>query len=465
MQSMFLLAILIIAVSGLIAYIGDWVGRKMGRKRLSLFGLRPRHTAIVISVGSGMFIALLTLVAAFAVSEGVRRAFFTPLDQVIAELAAQKHAVSAIRRELADTRTHAAETTAQLARKADELTTTETRLTHAMSRQRGITRDLATAQLHLRQVNERLIVSQRQLSAAQGEYERVHAGLETSKGRLVQVTQHLLKLETDRLRLEASRETLATQVVDLTERVQVYGEFARGSFSPPVLTAGQEIVSGLVPARASQPQRVQRLRQLLGAAESIVRQQCPELPATATAMLFLGGMDPRLTRLTRDEAIDRLAERVGASSTDEVIVRVTPTNNVTSSGPALIAVPQVELIPNWAVYPARSDIAHVDLPQAATLTRAEVLGILVDDLLRGRVPTALRANGMVMLTRRFDASHPDKIPESAWSLISWAELLTVTDQVRDARTPVRVVARTRTAATRFSPVDLYLEVVPERDAR
>ncbi len=76
MSSMFFLTLIIVFVSGLIAYIGDWIGRKMGRKRLSLFGLRPRYTAIVISIGMGMLIAALTLTATFAVNKHVREAFY-----------------------------------------------------------------------------------------------------------------------------------------------------------------------------------------------------------------------------------------------------------------------------------------------------------------------------------------------------------------------------------------------------
>ncbi|NIO64040.1 MAG: DUF3084 domain-containing protein, partial [Gammaproteobacteria bacterium] len=59
-----LLIVALVLVSGLIAYIGDIVGRRMGRKRLSLFGMRPRHTAIAVSVAAGMLITVITLLVA-----------------------------------------------------------------------------------------------------------------------------------------------------------------------------------------------------------------------------------------------------------------------------------------------------------------------------------------------------------------------------------------------------------------
>ncbi len=56
-------AIVLVLVSGFIAYFGDLLGRRMGKKRLTLFGLRPRHTAIVVTTITGMIIAGLAIAA------------------------------------------------------------------------------------------------------------------------------------------------------------------------------------------------------------------------------------------------------------------------------------------------------------------------------------------------------------------------------------------------------------------
>ena len=53
------LVILTIAVgAGAIAYIGDRVGHQVGRKRLTLFGLRPKYTSTIVAVATGVMIAL-----------------------------------------------------------------------------------------------------------------------------------------------------------------------------------------------------------------------------------------------------------------------------------------------------------------------------------------------------------------------------------------------------------------------
>ena len=63
-------------VAGLIAYIGDRVGHQVGRRRLTLFGLRPKYTSTVVAVGTGMLIALGVSIIAIVGSRQVQEAFF-----------------------------------------------------------------------------------------------------------------------------------------------------------------------------------------------------------------------------------------------------------------------------------------------------------------------------------------------------------------------------------------------------
>jgi hypothetical protein len=80
------LILFIVALAGVIAYIGDRVGHQIGRKRLTLFNIRPRYTSTIIAVGTGMIIALvITLIAIFA-SNQVQTAFFR-LSEINAEIA------------------------------------------------------------------------------------------------------------------------------------------------------------------------------------------------------------------------------------------------------------------------------------------------------------------------------------------------------------------------------------------
>src|SRR5713226_5880971 len=79
-----LLIPVLIALSGGIALVGNAVGRGIGRRRLSLFGLRPRYTAQLITVVTGMLITLLTLVVILLISAQARVALFR-LNEVLQE--------------------------------------------------------------------------------------------------------------------------------------------------------------------------------------------------------------------------------------------------------------------------------------------------------------------------------------------------------------------------------------------
>lgn len=81
----------IIVVAGLIAYLGDRVGHQVGRKRLSLFGLRPRYTSTIVAVATGMMIALVVTLTALLASNYARAAFFhlSDINNRINELQSQ----------------------------------------------------------------------------------------------------------------------------------------------------------------------------------------------------------------------------------------------------------------------------------------------------------------------------------------------------------------------------------------
>jgi uncharacterized protein (DUF3084 family) len=56
-----ILIALLVILSGIIAYVGDWLGSYVGKKRLSLFGTRPKRTGKIIGIGAGIAIMLVTL--------------------------------------------------------------------------------------------------------------------------------------------------------------------------------------------------------------------------------------------------------------------------------------------------------------------------------------------------------------------------------------------------------------------
>jgi uncharacterized protein (DUF3084 family) len=82
----------VVVLAGIIAYIGDRVGHLVGRRRMTLFGLRPRYTSTLFAVGFGMLISLLAVGVLLAVSQDARQALFSiqRLNQQIANLTSER---------------------------------------------------------------------------------------------------------------------------------------------------------------------------------------------------------------------------------------------------------------------------------------------------------------------------------------------------------------------------------------
>lgn len=68
--------LILIAMGGLIAFLGDRIGSKVGKKRMTLFGLRPKYTSVIVTIISGILISFFTIAVLAVVNENVRVALF-----------------------------------------------------------------------------------------------------------------------------------------------------------------------------------------------------------------------------------------------------------------------------------------------------------------------------------------------------------------------------------------------------
>lgn len=84
MEGISLIAVIAV-MGGVIAYIGDELGSKIGKKRISVFDLRPKHTSILMTIVTGMLIAALTIATMSYLSNDVRTALFG-MEQLKTEL-------------------------------------------------------------------------------------------------------------------------------------------------------------------------------------------------------------------------------------------------------------------------------------------------------------------------------------------------------------------------------------------
>ncbi len=71
-----LLILAVLVLGGVIATLGDRIGSKIGKARLSLFNLRPKKTAVLVTIFTGVMISGVSTTLILLVSEQARVAFF-----------------------------------------------------------------------------------------------------------------------------------------------------------------------------------------------------------------------------------------------------------------------------------------------------------------------------------------------------------------------------------------------------
>ena len=89
----------LLLIGGVIAILGDYIGRLIGRRRLTIFNLRPRHTAFAITVLTGVLIVFATLGIMLAVSQDARTALFG-LEELRKDLAEKSQLLEKTKDEL-----------------------------------------------------------------------------------------------------------------------------------------------------------------------------------------------------------------------------------------------------------------------------------------------------------------------------------------------------------------------------
>ena len=98
MDGIYLILVMIVT-GGAIAFIGDKLGTKIGKKRLSIFGLRPRHTSMIVTVLTGGLITALSIGFMALISQNVRTALFG-MDELRATMTSTLEELDAATEEL-----------------------------------------------------------------------------------------------------------------------------------------------------------------------------------------------------------------------------------------------------------------------------------------------------------------------------------------------------------------------------
>lgn len=212
--------IAVIAImGGLIAFLGDKIGSKVGKKRIRLFGLRPHNTSILVTVITGILIAAATIGITAILSNNVRTALFgmeklkVEMKQLTDEIQSKNHFLEMNKKLLASK-------TAELTSLSGEVEETRLQLNDAQLQQQIMAGKLESAEKAFKKAQENLNKSQDEIKSLE----------ETKK----ELTTYITNLEDVRKRLEES-------VISLREGEVVFrvGQVLSGAIVKPGLMAEQ----------------------------------------------------------------------------------------------------------------------------------------------------------------------------------------------------------------------------------
>lgn len=442
---------LVILLGGAIAFFADWLGRTLGKKRLHLGRIRPRHVAAGATVIAGILIPLITVLVVSAASVDVRkwilegrsairetqelRQLRDSLRAEIAkqqdELAQRQELLDRQRKELASVqaeRDKLVAQTAELRGRLESLQGTIRDLNGRLASLRGTLanlrqdietaeRDLAVAhrnfetqQANNRDLIERNITLEQENLRFEREVARLQTQIETVQNSLQELSAEQTRLmaenEEDQKRFEEERRKLELELAQaqgsLTamrqevaqlerDRAALFGTFEKSRNEPMIFQKGEEVARLAVPASLSRPEAVNALTRLLRTARIAAERR----GAVGSDRFPSAGLMPRLSGnriLTREELEASAVSRIVGIG-EETLVVATSTINAFRGEPVSL---DLALFRNPVVFRQGEVVAETVISPG---TENEVLE-QISALLRGSVTERARQAGMIPVQGR-----------------------------------------------------------------
>jgi len=211
MTSGYVLILAILILGGIIATLGDRIGTKVGKARLSLFNLRPRRTATLVTIITGSLISASTLGILFATSQQLRTGIFE-LDSIERKLKSSRTEITELNQQK-DTTTKALEVSrTQQAKVQRDLAATTQNLNQATLR-----RDRLAGRL--RQTRGDLSTVQSELGDVLEQGEKLQQEITQIRQERQELLQQRDQVRADLQQLQAGTESLRQQLGDRDQQI------------------------------------------------------------------------------------------------------------------------------------------------------------------------------------------------------------------------------------------------------
>lgn len=488
--TMFLIFLLLIAFGGLLAYEGDLLGRRLGKRRLTLFGLRPRHTAVLITTLTGCFIVALT-VASVTVANEAFREWITRGDRILIALRQNEKRNLRLQEILSHLQHRYDQEQAKYNRKVAQLQDLERTLQQKITELRQKEQALAQAESKLKLERKQVVAlrgernrlqsqianaSQRieSLKARQEELRHEIAFLErqnqTYQERNTELAQRNVELERHNRELEQRNGALQTQNAEYhrqneqirrenealqqaaatlrQEYEEAYVEWSTLRKRAVIFHAGEEVLRrSIQPGRS--PTLIRReIRQMMEEAAHLAEQR-GAAPQADGKVFFIP--EKRLrgsqVRITEEESIEAVVQEIYQAKEPVVVVLVSLINVV--EGEPVRA--ELRLFRDRQVFAGGEEIASTVLeckPSSQVLTG--LLRFLKQDIRQAAIQAGL--------IPRLDPITRDP----AVGEIGGEQLLSLLQRLSHCGTRARIIARAERDIRASEPLQLRFEIKPMR---
>ncbi|BCL35949.1 DUF3084 domain-containing protein [Nostoc sp. MS1] len=196
MTTGYILIAAILILGGVIATVGDRIGTRVGKARLSLFNLRPKNTAVLVTIITGGLISATTLAILFLADEGLRKGVF----------------------ELEDIQK-------DLRQKREQLKVAEAQKSQVEAERNKVNQELEITRSDKRQVETQRDEAKKEKLKAQQDLAQTQAQFQRTQSRLGQVVTQYQKAIAELQNVYNQRQALQAAVEQLkTERQKLYAE-------------------------------------------------------------------------------------------------------------------------------------------------------------------------------------------------------------------------------------------------
>ena len=398
-----------VGVCGFIAYWGDVLGRRMGKRRLTLFGLRPRYTAIVTTTITGMLIAILTIASLAVINKEFRQIILRG-HQIIREYDKAKRDYDRAVSNLVSQRTITKKATeeAQAAMKKGDL----------------LAQEIARIDANLKKLRAQLSQSKTDLARTEKELRSAQVNLHATKAELADKTDQV-----QRQRSAIERQTEAIQELE-DKRAKLnedwaasYSELRAGTI---IFRPNQDIARQVIQCAQSKNEIRGELFALLDEASKVAEAEGAKVGNNGRAIRIRPVMFEGESRIhTEAEILGTIVDAIYSGS-GSVIARVYAFTNSFEGEQTVV---DCQPIANRLIYLVGDEVASTEID--GSLPHGKIFSSLVA-FLQNDVSSAARHKGVIP---KYTETGP-----SVGEIDDWNEVFDLVLKIKSAGKKVAVKA-------------------------